>query len=324
MTDLQTGAGAPDHLADSWIEAALSCLRAGGPDDVAAATAQLKAAADQGSAEGWRWLAALSAAGVGMPQDWERALDLLVTAAQGGSASAQGQLRALAADASGAADGDRSDWPALRRSVRVHAWFQRGEKTVLSAAPRIVTVRGFIPAGACAWLRGRTGDGLSQALLLTGEAATDEGGYRTHSAYAFNFVDCDVVLLMARARIAANIGVPLGSLEVSQILHYRIGESFGLHWDFLKPDVPKEANEIAAKGQRIVTFLIYLNGGFEGGETDFPRLGVRFRGEPGDALYFANVDGAGEPDPRTLHAGLPPFEGEKWLFSQGVRSLAWV
>jgi hypothetical protein len=68
-----------------------------------------------------------------------------------------------------------------------------------------------------------------------------------------------------------------------------------------------------------VTFLIYLNSEFEGGETDFPVLALAYKGATGDALYFGNVDSAGVPDPRTLHAGLPPTRGEKWLFSQWVR-----
>jgi hypothetical protein len=37
-------------------------------------------------------------------------------------------------------------------------------------------------------------------------------------------------------------------------------------------------------------------------------------------LLFANVDAATRaPDPLTLHAGLPPTRGEKWIFSQWIR-----
>jgi hypothetical protein len=69
-----------------------------------------------------------------------------------------------------------------------------------------------------------------------------------------------------------------------------------------------------------MTFLTYLNDDYEGGETDFPRIGYRYKGRRGDALYFVNVDGAGAPDYRTVHAGLPPASGTKWLLSQWVRS----
>ena len=65
--------------------------------------------------------------------------------------------------------------------------------------------------------------------------------------------------------------------------------------------------------------LVYLNQGFEGGETDFPLLDLKFKGRKGDALMFSNVDASGAPDRRMFHAGLPPTAGEKWLLSQWVR-----
>ncbi|MBF8292745.1 MAG: hypothetical protein HW392_1572, partial [Steroidobacteraceae bacterium] len=43
------------------------------------------------------------------------------------------------------------------------------------------------------------------------------------------------------------------------------------------------------------------------------------KGRRGDALVFANVDDSGAPDYQTVHAGLPPTSGVKWLLSQWVR-----
>lgn len=58
-----------------------------------------------------------------------------------------------------------------------------------------------------------------------------------------------------------------------------------------------------------------------GGETHFPHLGVRVTPRLGDALVWANVDGDGQPNPRSLHEGRPPKEGEKiavnvWIADQ--------
>jgi prolyl 4-hydroxylase len=69
----------------------------------------------------------------------------------------------------------------------------------------------------------------------------------------------------------------------------------------------------------VLTFLICLNEEFTGGETEFPHLRWRFRGRRGDALWFVNITPDFAPDPRTLHAGLPPRSGEKWMFSQWIR-----
>jgi len=69
----------------------------------------------------------------------------------------------------------------------------------------------------------------------------------------------------------------------------------------------------------MATFLTYLNAGFEGGETAFPAAQLRYKGQAGDGVLFANLDPAGRPDRRTLHAGLPPTSGEKWILSQWIR-----
>jgi hypothetical protein len=110
-------------------------------------------------------------------------------------------------------------------------------------------------------------------------------------------------------------------MEAPQILNYAVGQRFQPHTDYFNPDIPSTAAEMRANGQRVATALVYLNEeGLEGGETAFPRLGFNYRGRKGDALVFFNVDAAGKPDPRTLHAGLPPTRGEKWLLSQWIRN----
>jgi prolyl 4-hydroxylase len=81
------------------------------------------------------------------------------------------------------------------------------------------------------------------------------------------------------------------------------------------------AAELASRGQRIATFLVYLNDDYTGGETRFGRIGLSHRGARGDALLFANTDERGRPDEDTMHAGLSPATGEKWVFSQWIRSL---
>ncbi len=67
-----------------------------------------------------------------------------------------------------------------------------------------------------------------------------------------------------------------------------------------------QARDVAEGGQRAVTFLLSLNDGYEGGETDFPLLGKRYRGRKGSAIFFWNIGLDSMPDKRTLHAGLPP------------------
>jgi hypothetical protein len=102
-------------------------------------------------------------------------------------------------------------------------------------------------------------------------------------------------------------------------MQYAVGQEFRPHHDFLDPNQPGTAADLARRGQRVATFLIFLNDDFEGGETAFPKAGISHRGRTGDALFFANITPDGAPDPLTLHAGKPPTSGEKWIFSQWIR-----
>ena len=311
--DPQAG-GADAPTVQSGFEAMLS----GGKGSLAEAVARVEADARDGALAASNLLATLAAAGIGMPQSWPAALGHLVNAARGGSASARGQLEVLGSNA-GAPGDDR--WAALAASARIGDWTAPCEKKVLNASPRTVAIAGFLPKRACDWLIGLAQGRVKPAPIYKSDGSPAvESAARSNSFIEFGILNCDVVLLLIRERIAATIGVPAGALENSQVLHYDVGEHFARHFDYLDPALP----EVAERGQRIVTFLIYLNDGFDGGETDFPRLGLRHKGRAGDALYFGNLDAAGAPDRRTLHAGLPPTRGEKWLFSQWVRNRARV
>jgi prolyl 4-hydroxylase len=296
----------------------IEALLGGDAASLAAGVARAQADARNGAPAASHLLATLAAAGIGMPQSWPVALGHLADAARGGSASARGQLEALG---TGSGPPGEDPWAALAASARIADWLAPCPKRVLNEAPRTVAIDGFLPTRACDWLIGLARGRVKPALVYNPDGSPAvEAGARSNAFVEFSILDCDVVVLLVRQRIAATIGVPVGALENSQVLHYELGQQFARHFDYLDPALP----EVAERGQRIVTFLIYLNDAFDGGETDVPRLGLRHKGAAGDALYFGNLDPAGAPDPRTLHAGLPPTRGEKWLFSQWVRNRARV
>jgi prolyl 4-hydroxylase len=270
--------------------------------------ARLRRQAEAGEADAVAFTAVLAGMGIGEPQSWTQAQARLVRAAELGSAAARGQLAALAEA------GDLAAWTA-----------PQPERERLLRDPRITAVRGFLTPAICAWLIGRAHGRASPALVYDpASGGPRRESARSNSAFEFQFADLDLVAVAARARIAAVVGVPPGALEPMQVLHYAPGQTFERHHDFLDVAVPGYAAEVARSGQRIATFLTYLNADYDGGETDFPLLGLSFKGAPGDALMFANVDPAGAPDRRTLHAGLPPSAGEKWLLSQWIRDRARV
>lgn len=234
-------------------------------------------------------------------EDYAVELARLAQEATQGSESASGQLEVL-----GGAGADLSPW-LTAAAVRRHGGY-----------PRIAESQGFLPPAACAWLIGRARGRLTRAQVFTpgkAELVDDEG--RSNRSFPFYPPDLDLVIRLTRAKIAATVGVPVGCLETTQVLHYAPGQMFAPHYDVLHPE--GQAEEIARLGQRRATFLVYLNEGYEGGETDFPLLGIGCKGRTGDALLFANLDAEGRPDEKMLHAGMPPTSGEKWLLSQWVR-----
>ena len=111
-------------------------------------------------------------------------------------------------------------------------------------------------------------------------------------------------------------------MESTAVLHYEPGEEFLPHFDFLDVNLPGPAKDVAGRGQRVLTFLIALNDDYEGGQTEFPEIGKRWKGRKGSGLFFWNVEPDGTPDRLTRHAGLPPTRGEKWLLSQWIRGRA--
>jgi prolyl 4-hydroxylase len=276
---------------------------------VQAEIADIRRRAEAGDAEATAFTAVLAGMGVGEPQNWSAALERLRRAAEAGSRSAEAQLGVLA----------EAQGPGLELS----GWTAPAERQRLLTAPRISAARGFLTPGACRWLIGRAAGRIAPAMVFDPDAggARRESG-RSNSAFEFPFLELDLVIVAVRAKIAATVGVPPQALEPPQVLHYAPGETFERHYDFLDPQVPGYAADVARRGQRIATFLIYLNTDYAGGETDFPMVGLSFKGETGDGLMFANIDPEGRPDRQTLHAGLPPTTGEKWLFSQWVRDRA--
>ena len=286
----------------------------------------LALAAERGNAEACAQMAVLAGAGVCRPQRWDMALDYLQRAAERGSESAQAQLALLATDRPHLPPGDDpafggpDRWLRLRRAIDVDAWIAARPKESLSEAPRIRTIENFASAAVCDWLIERARGKLGRARTYdveTGEGIVGES--RTNSETDFNIVESDLVLILLRARIAAATDLPPAVFELTKVLHYAVGQRFAPHFDFIDPATKGFAGELEARGQRLATFLVYLNDDYEGGETEFKAIGLRHRGRRGDALLFANVDLAGNPDRRTLHAGLPPTRGEKWVLSQWIR-----
>ena len=296
------------------------------PDDVQRAVSLLQQSLDGGHARAGERLAAfhaMAANATGEAVDWEQAFDALRRAADCGSSGASKQLLLLAdksLDPLVPTQAPSGFWRDVRSRIRIERLLAFPPRRALSDSPRIRLLEGFATAAECRWIVEAAREYLTAAAVFdheTGALVLDRA--RNNSAVSLMFEQTDVVSEVLRARIAAATRVPVPAFEPAQILRYEIGQEFIPHYDFLDETSAGFRNGLGEYGQRIATFLIYLNEEYEGGETAFPKAGLKYRGRTGDAIFWANLDVGGRPDPLTLHAGLPPTSGVKWIFSQWIR-----
>jgi prolyl 4-hydroxylase len=184
-----------------------------------------------------------------------------------------------------------------------------------------VSFANFIPASWCSFFIRLSAEKLKPALVYD---AANKRNYRaqtrTNSIAEFNLMEKDLIHFLMQERMSRACGVPMNHMEGTAILNYQPGAESSNHFDFVDPGMTNYAQEIAENGQRIITFLIYLNADYEGGTTDFPLLGLSNKGKLGEGLYFVNALPDGTADKRTLHAGSPPVSGQKWIVSQFIRN----
>ena len=273
-----------------------------------------------GSAEAALRLAVLQALGAYVPQSWTDAIDLLVFAAERGSESARKQVAVLARHPLSVAD-TTTDWKQLAAGIDTRFWQSSPAGTTLSANPLVRVFPEFVTDPICAWLIERAQPKLQRALIYDPVSNRDMADHmRTNSAAGFDLVQADLVQVAVQSRMSVATGLPLHHMEGATVLHYAVGEQITNHYDFVNPKISNYEQEIRERGQRIATFLVYLNDDYEGGETDFPQLGLRYRGAKRDAIVFSNALPDGQPDLRMVHAGLPPRDAEKWLMTQFIRN----
>lgn len=266
------------------------------PRDLTSARELFSRAAALGDGQSAAIYRAFIANGTGGEANWQDAMSLLREAAARDSAAGQ-QLELIAGMDLGF-NGEPQSLP---------------EAVSLSPHTEILHYFAFFSAAECAYLIAAAEPLLQPNVVVdprSGKLVSNP--IRTSRGASFPFVDEDPAIHALNRRIAAATATDVRAGEPLQILRYEVGEEYRPHLDAL-PGV--EAGQ-----QRVLTFLVYLKEDFEGGETDFPRLGLRFKGRIGDGLMFRNASADGRPDDRLIHAGLPVKRGVKQLASRWIRA----
>jgi prolyl 4-hydroxylase len=289
----------------------------------------LGGAAREGDPDALEMLAEMALIGDVVVRDLALSRDLYARAAQAGSVSAAAAYRAFVANGTGGP----ADWQeALRllekaapndlqaeEDLAVIAQMELGpdggprgifDNESLSRSPDIRLFPGLFSPMECHYLIHRSQPLLHPSVVIdprTGGQMLNP--VRTsHSSHYPLLAESPGVHALCR-RLAAASGSLVEQGEPLQVLRYSPGQEYRPHFDA----IANEAN------QRVLTFLVYLNDDYEGGETEFLASGLKVKGRKGDGLLFRNADDTGVPDAHSRHAGLPVLKGEKYLASRWIR-----
>jgi prolyl 4-hydroxylase len=156
---------------------------------------------------------------------------------------------------------------------------------------------------------------------LTGVNATAD--YRNSEGMFFHLEENPLIRRLDR-RISQLMNAPLYNGEGLQVLRYGPGGHSAPHFDFLLPSNTANEESLGRSGQRMSTLIVYLNDVPNGGETVFPAIGLSVSPRRGNAVYFEYANSRQQLDGKSLHAGAPVLEGEKWALTKWMRTRRFV
>jgi prolyl 4-hydroxylase len=264
--------------------------------NLAESRAYFERAADLGDERSAAIARAFIAGGVGGPSDWPRAMELLRSAAAKDPA-AQTQLALIEKMSLGPSGDPQATFPS----------------EALSDSPDIRLFPKFFSPDECEFLIASARPALQPSFVIDPNSGREiPNPIRTSRGVAFPFVDENPAIHALNRRIAAATATDVRAGEPVQVLSYAPGQQYREHSDALPNVAPGQ--------QRVLTFLVYLDQDYEGGETAFPALGLKVRGRRGDGLLFRSAANDGTPDPRAVHAGLPVTRGVKHVASRWIRA----
>ena len=184
--------------------------------------------------------------------------------------------------------------------------------------PRIVLFNNFLTYEECDTMIWNARKSVSKSTVVDhNTGASVEHAARTSSGTHFakhlnSFVET------IDQRIADLLNWPLEWGESLQVLKYDVGQEYKPHHDYFSPTTSGDnMHHITKGGQRVATFIMYLNTPERGGGTVFPDIGLEVTPSAGSALFFSYPNLFYGKN--TLHGGTPVIAGEKWIATKWLR-----
>ncbi|CAF1032961.1 unnamed protein product, partial [Rotaria sordida] len=157
---------------------------------------------------------------------------------------------------------------------------------------------------------------LQRAVVVVNSESSKQApvDYRISKSTWLKDEDSPAVARLSRL-ISATTNLSMETAESLQIGNYGIGGHYDVHVDFSRKS---NKDTLDSDGNRIATWLTYLNDVEQGGATVFTEIGVRVTPEKGSAIFWYNLYTSGTGDYRTRHAGCPVMIGNKWVANKWI------
>jgi prolyl 4-hydroxylase len=188
--------------------------------------------------------------------------------------------------------------------------------------PDMTLFSNFLTPAECDELIGQAKTRLTRSRTFdpkTGESM--ENPIRTSHGMFFRRGETPLIDYIER-KISAITGVPIDHGEGLQVLRYEVGQEYKPHHDYFDATRPGYENIDGGAGQRIATFMVYLNTPEKGGGTSFPESNILVEACKGNGLLFRYP--TLNKESKTLHGGTPVKAGVKWAATKWLREKPYI
>ena len=188
-----------------------------------------------------------------------------------------------------------------------------------SSAVDLYIVRDFLTPSECEGIIALIEAGKKPSTLMQEEPDKE---FRTSSSCHMDRTD--PLVLKVERKISSLTGINPTHGETMQGQCYAVGQQFKPHNDYFHTNMPYWEAMKEKGGQRTWTVMICLNDVEEGGQTNFPLAGLCIKPRRGNAIAWNNLFPNGEPNPLTLHQGMPVLKGTKYIITKWYRERPWL
>lgn len=183
----------------------------------------------------------------------------------------------------------------------------------------IFIARDFLTAAECKALVRLIDEKRVPSQLL---APASDPEFRTSESC--NLSPADRIVIQVETQLSALTGIAPAHGETIQGQRYAVGQQFKPHHDYFHESEPYWPEMERCGGQRTWTAMVFLNEPGEGGQTQFPRVGIKVAPRTGNLLLWNNLDPSGLVNPFSLHQGMPVLDGVKYIITKWHRERPWT